>query len=139
MNRKTIVVALLTFMLLASQAAAGDLNRSIREAASKEAAAQSSTRPMRSSSSYFASGLAAFGVGGPLVIYGALKAMEGACNGPADAKVDCGRGRYPAMIGAGAALVGVGGLLMWKSSDHGSSAELVPQVGGVELRARVRW
>lgn len=132
---RRLIATLLGTLLVTSPAMAGDLSEGIARAARNAAAAQG--RPAaRGENRYLVPGLTLLAVGGGVLLFGAMHETGVTCTSTL-LTASCDTTKSAGTMIAGAAIAGVGGILLMKGQN--SPELVVSHVGGISIRQRISW
>lgn len=135
---RTILVAVLVLALSGVPAFAGEEPGPLAAAAAR-AAVQLRPAP-RGENPYMLPGLGLVGAGGTLVVLAMAYPSGVKCSADDEfMAVACGTTHNKGLIGAGAALAGLGAFLILRGESRRDSFEIVPKAGGFAVRHRVRF
>lgn len=141
-GRRWIAVFLVLSFTVASplfaQTPTEGLGPSIDRAA-KALAAQPQRPAARGDNPYLIPGVVLIGAGGTVLLYGLVHDTGVSCDATL-LSVNCETTKSKGTIIAGAAIAGVGAILLMRGErDRSRSPELVFRPGGVMVRERLRW
>lgn len=109
------------------------------ERAARALAAQAQRPAARGDNPYLIPGVVLIGTGGTVLLYGLVHDTGVSCDGTLFT-VNCQTTKSKGTIIAGAAIAGVGAILLMKGEqDRSPSPEVVFGAGGVMIRKRFRW